>query len=50
MYIVQYGPNMRRLVASLYYELNGGLFTFFFMNLEEILTFVFVHYVLLSAY
>ena len=41
---------MGRLVASFWHELNGGLFTFSFMNLEEILSFVFVHYVLLDAY
>ena len=41
---------MRRLVASFYYELNGGLFTFYETKVEEISHFVFVHYVLLDAY
>ena len=41
---------MRRLVASFYYELNGGLFTFYETKVEEISHFVLVHYVLLDAY
>ena len=40
---------MRRLVASFYYELNGGLFTFYETKVEEISHFVLVHYVLLDA-
>ena len=45
-----WGTHMRRLVASFYYELNGGLFTFYETKVAEISHFDFVHYVLLDAY